>query len=251
MTGADITTTPVLGALDRVWALLRERHPEIPPVVLTIGQGSTVPGTVKRGHFSLNSWASDAAAERASHEVFIAGERLQDGPEGVLATLVHEAAHGLAWARDVRDTSRDCRYHNGKFRAIAEELGLSVEKDPAIGWSLTSLPAGHPYAGEVEILRAALSDAGGVRLTMEQRIMRAMGPPKAPAPAGDDDEGEGDEEGTEAAPGAAQALPKPRRTRVTLSCACEAPRRIQAAPGVLQLGPITCGICGAPFEVQE
>jgi hypothetical protein len=35
---------------------------------------------------------------------------------------VHEAAHGLANTRGVKDTSRQGRYHNKRFRALAEEL---------------------------------------------------------------------------------------------------------------------------------
>jgi hypothetical protein len=39
---------------------------------------------------------------------------------------MHEATHGVAWTRQIADTSRQGRSHNGRFRAIAEELGLEV-----------------------------------------------------------------------------------------------------------------------------
>jgi hypothetical protein len=38
--------------------------------------------------------------------VLISGEGFQRGPVDVLGTLLHEAAHGLAYARQVQDTSR-------------------------------------------------------------------------------------------------------------------------------------------------
>ena len=47
----------------------------------------------------------------------------------VLATLLHEAAHALAHARGSKDTSRQGRYHNTKFKNCAEEVGLTVEHD--------------------------------------------------------------------------------------------------------------------------
>jgi hypothetical protein len=69
------------------------------------------------------------------------GEGLERGPEPVFATLLHEAAHALADAREIQDTSRQGRYHNLRFRALAEELGLVVTPAPGIGWSATTLPA--------------------------------------------------------------------------------------------------------------
>lgn len=54
---------------------------------------------------------------------------------------VHEAAHGVAAERGVKDASRQGRYHNRQFKAIAEELGLDVAQDPPFGWTATTVPA--------------------------------------------------------------------------------------------------------------
>ena len=43
--------------------------------------------------------------------MLVSGEGLQRGPTDVLGTLLHEAAHGLAQARSIQDTSRQGRYH--------------------------------------------------------------------------------------------------------------------------------------------
>jgi hypothetical protein len=53
----------------------------------------------------------------------------------------HEAAHTIASRRGIKDTSRQGRYHNGRFRMIAEEVGLEGERDPERGWSLLVLSA--------------------------------------------------------------------------------------------------------------
>jgi hypothetical protein len=47
----------------------------------------------------------------------------------------------LAHVRGIKDTSRQGRWHNARFKALAEELGIEVTKDPRIGWSPTNLPA--------------------------------------------------------------------------------------------------------------
>ena len=41
----------------------------------------------------------------------------------------------------MKDTSRQGRYHNHRFRTVAEELGLQVERDSAFGWTQTQLRA--------------------------------------------------------------------------------------------------------------
>ncbi|WP_219419925.1 hypothetical protein [Pseudonocardia nigra] len=60
----------------------------------------------------------------------------------MLGTLLHEAAHGVATTRGIKDTSRQGRYHNRKFAELAEELGITVALDGARGWSATTLPYG-------------------------------------------------------------------------------------------------------------
>jgi hypothetical protein len=76
--------------------------------------------------------------------VFVSGECLAQGPEMVLETLLHEAAHGVADARKIKDTSRGNRYHNQKFVELAEELGLKGPDVPHTvrGWSSCKLAAG-------------------------------------------------------------------------------------------------------------
>jgi len=58
----------------------------------------------------------------------------------------------------VKDTSRAGAYHNARFRDLGAELGLSIERYPAIGWSLTTVPdaTAAAYAAQVEQLRAAI-----------------------------------------------------------------------------------------------
>ena len=69
----------------------------------------------------------------------ISGEGLRRSSREVLGTLLHEAAHALAHARGIKDTSRQGRYHNKHFKTSAEELGLTVTHDDHNGWSASTI----------------------------------------------------------------------------------------------------------------
>lgn len=126
--------------------------PQVPAVVLVLGAGSIgAAGGLRLGHFAAMRWADpdqparedgagDGVAVRLP-EVFVGGEGLARGPADVLGTLLHEAAHALAHVRGIKDTSRQGRWHNARFKALAEELWIEVAKDPRIGWSPTAIPA--------------------------------------------------------------------------------------------------------------
>jgi len=72
----------------------------------------------------------------------------------------HEAVHAVAFERGIKDTSRQGRYHNARFRAIAEELGLEAGRDVPFGWSSTALaPATTAlYRETLRVLTEALGD---------------------------------------------------------------------------------------------
>src|SRR4029450_11791859 len=97
------------------------------------------------GHFAAGRWqltSPDAPSDRA--EVLVSGEGPHRAPIDVLGPLLHEAAHGLAYARKVSDTSRQGRYHNRRYATLAQELGLEVAHVQPIGWSAAKVPGPPP-----------------------------------------------------------------------------------------------------------
>lgn len=202
----------LVASLERAWEAIVARHPDVPPAVLVVapGQGHPRDG-LKLGHFAAGRW-DVAGSNRA--EVLVGGEGLRLGPEELLGTLLHEAAHGLGHAREVRTTSRNNRYHNTSFRRLAEELGLAVAQVGTIGWSDTSVPL-----AVAELYRPVLEDLGKA-LVLWRRADAARGP-------GGDDGGS--------------------RNLLACRCRCEPPRAIRVAQGTLRLGPITCGACLEEF----
>lgn len=165
-------------------------------------------------------------------EVFVGGEGLARGPAEVLATLLHEAAHALAHVRGIKDTSRQGRWHNARFKALAEELGIEVAKDERIGWSPTTIPDStrQAYADVVAHLRAVLRWFRAVESTV--LVGGGVG--------GNDDGEDGDGDGGE---GPVKKKPGP--------IACDCGRTIRVANAVLEQAPIVCGGCGGEFWVRD
>lgn len=134
---ARIKATPslsIIDALDSLANQVRKFNPQVPDnIVIILASGKTGRGS-KHGHFAPESWDGD------HHEILISAESLQRGAEATLGTLIHELAHATAQATGVRDTSNNNRYHNKKFKAIAEDLGIELAEAPTIGWSVTTLP---------------------------------------------------------------------------------------------------------------
>jgi hypothetical protein len=106
-------------------------------------------------------------AHRFVGEVFITWDGLALPPSELLATVLHEAAHSIASERGIRNTSRQGRYHNQRFKAIAEELGLKVSPDPPFGWSRTTLTAraAATYSQSLQSLAPALSPLRDLQLS--------------------------------------------------------------------------------------
>ena len=237
--------SPLVAALEAAWASIQHRHPEIPDVVIVMAAGSVgVPrGALKLGHFAAMRWThttatgqnAEAGEQVGLPEVFVGGEGLALGAVDVLGTLLHEATHALAHVRKVQDTSRQGRYHNRRFRDLAEEMGLFVAEAPGIGWSDTFVPEATrtDYATTLD----ALTDAIRIHRRSENALI-----PATP----------GDEPGTAPkAPTGGPAGTSGAGSRNGTAARCGCGRRIRVTASVLALGPITCGICGQPFTTPE
>jgi hypothetical protein len=136
-THPDGAASLLVAALEHVWQTIRTRHPGVPQAVLVVASG-TDGKRLNLGHFAPHRWQVNGSDR---HEVLVGGEGLHRGPTEVLGTLLHEAAHGLAQARHIQDTSRQGRYHNRRYATLARELGLEVASVKPIGWSATTVPA--------------------------------------------------------------------------------------------------------------
>jgi hypothetical protein len=210
-TSPDGTTSLLVAALERTWQSIRRHHSDVPEAVLVVASGSEGK-RLNLGHFAPHRWQVNGADR---HEVLVGGEGLQRGATDVLGTLLHEAAHGLACARGIADTSRQGRYHNRRYATLARELGLEVASVKPIGWSATTVPehTASTYAGQLEELQAAL--------VLWRRQEHRIGT------------------GTRT------------RARNLLACTCPCGRRIRVAKTTLTEAPILCALCAQPFRPDD
>ncbi len=200
----------LVAALEHTWMAIRARHPQVPEVVMAVASGSVGRrGDLKLGHFADRRWTV-ATAERP--ELFVGGEGLAAGAVEVLGTLLHEAAHGLAATRGVQDTSRQGRYHNRRYAALAGELGLTVQRAGSRGWTATQVPA------ETATVYDAVVDDLARALVLWRRA-------EHPGPG--------------------------KRASNLLAAVCGCGRRIRAARSTLAQAPVLCGRCGGPFQPPE
>ncbi|MFJ4851682.1 hypothetical protein [Streptomyces sp. NPDC088733] len=220
--------TRIVGALEAAWSTIRTRHPEVPDVVVVTGSGKPTRGKyLKLGSHDPERWV-DAAVARRRPQVFISGELLAMGGHQVLQTMLHEAAHALAFARGrIKDTSASGnRWHNRRFAKLAEELGLQPPQraEPVLGFSncVLSDDTARSYATVIRRL--------------DQAQLPFMDGKGASPREGEDETG---------------AKPKKENPtagkRVAAECGCEPPRRLQITPKLLQEGPVLCGLCEDPF----
>ncbi|MFK4084149.1 hypothetical protein ACI2LF_08595 [Kribbella sp. NPDC020789] len=207
---AEYTTAELVSALEGAWAAIRANHQEIPAVVIIVGSGTSTK-QAKYGHFAASRWQH---GEQRLAEVLISGEGLKRTPEEVFTTLLHEATHALANTREIKETSRQSRWHNQKFAALAAELGLDTTFEDKTGWSRCTLrkDTATTYKTVLTDLKAAL---------IAYRHPEALGG------------------GTK------------KNNNNAVACACQCPRRIRVAKAVLAEGEITCSVCDSTFEPDE
>ena len=227
-TGAtDPTGSRLIAALEHAWGAIRARHPDVPEVVVITGTGRAGRGYATLGHFCADRWHTGDSARRA--ELFIAGELLagdheRSGGRLALKTLLHEAAHGVATTRGIKDCSRQNRYHNRAFARLAAELGLTPPDSPhpVLGYSAATLEdeAAQQWTETIATIDAARLPHLGALHTIAATT--------------------GTEAGTVAQSRAG--------SRFTVVCRCPAPRALSITPRQYETAPLICGACEHTFE---
>lgn len=238
----DMTGSAVVRLMEEVWNRIRGNHPELPDVVIVTGTGMI--GPARWGHFRANGWMARAEGEAAATnlalgEMFMAGETMAKGARQVLQTMLHEAAHVLARVRDLKDTSRQGRWHNKVFRSLAEEMGLEhkgASADTQHGFSFVTLTAG-TEAEYADLLNELDRE---IRLVVDLPwFLKGTATPEGEDTEGGEFIGGGRKrqaEGTTIQSGNLKA-----------TCSCSEPLIIRLSRKVLDLGVVRCDECGELF----
>lgn len=150
-------TTTIQNALDVALSAIKKNNKDVPSalaVIIAEKKGA-------HGTFTADSWQDNAGEHEGSarHEIKLNPVSFALGAEQVLTTLIHECGHALAHATGVKDTSRQGRFHNAKFRDIATQMGLVTEDDKSIGTRTPSMmdSTKATYAKELEVIASALT----------------------------------------------------------------------------------------------
>lgn len=102
----------------------------------------TVSPDVTKGAYgwctSWKAWKEDEDPD-GYYEINLCAEYLNRPFEDTCETLIHEMVHLINLQNGIQDTSRSGMYHNKKFKEVAEQHGLIVEKSSKYGFSITKL----------------------------------------------------------------------------------------------------------------
>ncbi|MER5649673.1 hypothetical protein [Streptosporangium sp. NPDC002524] len=250
----------IITALEAAWADIQNKHSEVPDVVMITGPSAQRGGDVWGYHWA-ERWTLTDGSGRVP-ELFLAGELLHHGGRRTLETMLHEAAHALAAVRKIKDTSRSGkRYHNGRFRNLAVELGLTAPAEPTKdrGYSNCRLGDGTAmvYADTIAALDAAAAVAHlpDIDIVIAEIASGKRDGTLGTVSGGDGDEGGGEVVGAvelgEVTPPKPPQKPHRSGQRYGVECGCIPPRKLQLTPKVIDDGPVLCGVCEKPFAVCE
>jgi hypothetical protein len=235
------TGSAVVIMMEKVWTRIRENHPELPDVVIVTGSGSGSDG-LTWGHFRADGWKVVQEEGAAIHlnEMFMAGETMAKGARQVLQTMLHEGAHALARLREIQDTSRQHRWHNAKFRTLAEEMGLeykATKADDKIGFSAVTLTEEtlKEYADLLAELDKEISLVVSLPGWLSGGLLGGLG-------------GLGDPLGGDGVKGRPAAPTTPNSNNLKLTCGCAEPNIIRASRKVADKMVVNCGDCDEAFR---
>lgn len=156
MTLLETPTLPILRVLNDVVHIVSDEHEIKGRVSLVVGPSGVTRSGQKHGHFHARTW--EDAEGNDIHEILLSGESLKRGAAATIGTLIHELAHTYCHEHDIKDTSDGGRWHNKKFKEVAERMGLEITKGDRVGFSLTEVPEStqEQYAEQIEALEQAI-----------------------------------------------------------------------------------------------
>lgn len=128
-----VKTSRVSGYLEKMFRQLNadKFNNELEEPIITIQSTPRAYGHVTCGKV----WKSK---DSHRYELNIGAGTLARPIENVVSTLLHEMVHIYHLMNDIQDCSRGNTYHNKKFKEKAESVGLVIDYDSRIGYSVTS-----------------------------------------------------------------------------------------------------------------
>jgi hypothetical protein len=206
-------TLAIAEALAGLWDAVRERHRDVPASTAVLGHGRGAPAWGHRVY-------PFAAGTDTVLELHIEPMDLPDtSPLTILETMLHDAAHGLAAHRSIKDTSNKGRYHSKKFAALAAEVGLTVPDtaERVYGYWPRGLAEGTAEAYAEPLMELA-----------DVRTLPWKWPLETP-----------------------EVRSTNRTNWIPAACACTPPHRIRCAETLLETAAPVCPTCTRPYTATS
>ena len=105
--------------------------------------------------------------DEETYEMNIAAETLSAPIEEIIDTLLHEMVHLYCRENNIKETSRGGKYHNGRFKALAEKVGLVCVREGQYGWNTVG-------TGNDALIEYAL-DKGWSEIMLNRQTMFKVG----------------------------------------------------------------------------
>lgn len=155
---------------------------------------------------------------------------LDQPPVVIMAQLLHAAVHAMNYMRKIKDHSKSSRYHNTRFRDLAQTLGLEVRQVANYGYAETVLmpETAVEYAEVIDGLRLVMKQYQSVGTEAGEKEREEFGAKRRWKKK------KGDGQGTAT-----------RSRKAVCSCGFI----IRVSLKTLESTEITCGTCGQRFKL--
>jgi hypothetical protein len=114
-------------------------------------------------------WINKEKTEKR-YEITICAEYLHRSIEEIAGTMLHEMVHLDNITHGVKDCTRSGKYHNKKFKASAEHVGLIVELSDIYGYSHTEL-----NQANIDFVKSLSLDMSGFKLSRSFQMKKPCG----------------------------------------------------------------------------
>ncbi|MYT21247.1 hypothetical protein GTW69_13260 [Streptomyces sp. SID7760] len=209
----------IISAIETAWREIRRRFGDVPDISVTTpptagAQDPTKCAALRTGRRFVRDGHLAMELQISSGTLGLGGRPMMEG-------LLHHAAHGLALARGISDTSSAGRWHNKRYGRLAREVGLTPPTRAAKVVGLAHCPLTDAEAEVWSEVIAALNAAAAVQL--EATVESAV-PPRTGKTG----------------------------YRFPMICECTpVPRRQHVTPFFFRQGPLLCGLCLAKFRPAD
>ncbi len=127
--------------LERAYSMLVPRFDiEMPRPIITVQSAGR---KTCLAWFSQKRWKSNTVRMDMC-EINFSAEKLSRATVSICETLIHEMVHYANFIKGIKDCTQN-QYHNARFKALAESVGLGVERMPNKGWASTYIRSDDLY----------------------------------------------------------------------------------------------------------